>query len=93
MQRREFLVSSALGSVGVGTGHVALSGGSPFIADLMSESPSAPGAATRKILIAGGNYGTPFIRYMAALTFGNVPITRAMFKELGVNVELVPAAG
>jgi dipeptidase E len=24
--------------------------------------------ATRKILIAGGNYGTPFIRYMAALT-------------------------
>jgi dipeptidase E len=25
-------------------------------------------AATRKILIAGGNYGTPFIRYMAALT-------------------------
>ncbi len=25
-------------------------------------------AATRKILIAGGNYGTPFIRYMAELT-------------------------
>jgi dipeptidase E len=25
-------------------------------------------AATRKILIAGGNYGTPFVRYMAALT-------------------------
>jgi dipeptidase E len=24
--------------------------------------------ATRRILIAGGNYGTPFIRYMAALT-------------------------
>jgi peptidase E len=25
-------------------------------------------AATRKILIAGGNYGTPFVRYMARLT-------------------------
>jgi dipeptidase E len=25
-------------------------------------------AATRKILIAGGHYGTPFVRYMAALT-------------------------
>ena len=27
---------------------------------------------------------------IGALTFGNVPITRAMFKELGVGVELVP---
>ena len=27
---------------------------------------------------------------IGALTFGNVPITRAMFKELGVNVELLP---
>lgn len=27
---------------------------------------------------------------VGALTFGNIPITRAMFKELGVNVELVP---
>lgn len=27
---------------------------------------------------------------IGALTFGNVPITRAMFKELGANVELVP---
>jgi len=27
---------------------------------------------------------------IGALTFGNVPITRAMFKELGINVELVP---
>src|SRR5688572_30604476 len=29
---------------------------------------SPPSAATRKILIAGGGYGTPFIRYMAELT-------------------------
>ena len=29
---------------------------------------ASPRAATRKILIAGGAYGTPFIRYMAELT-------------------------
>jgi peptidase E len=29
---------------------------------------SPPRAATRKILIAGGGFGTPFIRYMAELT-------------------------
>ena len=33
----------------------------------MTTSPAAH-APTRKILIAGGNYGVPFIRYMAALT-------------------------
>lgn len=27
---------------------------------------------------------------VGALTFGNIPITKAMFKELGLNVELVP---
>lgn len=27
---------------------------------------------------------------VGALTFGNIPITKAMFKELGINVELVP---
>lgn len=27
---------------------------------------------------------------VGALTFGNIPITKAMFKELGANVELVP---
>ena len=59
MNRRDFLVSSAIGALAAGTG-VA-----PFAA-------AAPGPrrslATRRILIAGGNYGTPFIRYMAALT-------------------------
>ena len=33
----------------------------------VTSAPAAP-AATRKILIAGGGYGTPFIRYMAELT-------------------------
>ena len=54
MQRREFLRLWALGSLGAA------------LAPLRA-TPAAQGA-TRKILIAGGNYGTPFVRYMAALT-------------------------
>ncbi len=30
--------------------------------------PAVPQTATRKILISGGNYGTPFVHYMATLT-------------------------
>ena len=64
MQRREFVVSSALGSV-------ALAAGARPGAAHPADQPAAPppgGAATRKILIAGGGYGTAFIRYMATLT-------------------------
>jgi peptidase E len=58
MKRREFVLSSALGSLALWTGRL------PFgIA-----TPAARRAAVRKILIAGGNYDTAFIRYMAALT-------------------------
>jgi len=57
MNRREFLVSSALGSIGAAAARVKLSGA----------QTSAPGA-TRKILIAGGGYNEPFLRYMATLT-------------------------
>ena len=60
MKRREFVVSSALGSVAaLGAGHLPFS---VATSDLM-----AP-LATRKILIAGGGFGTVFIRYMAQLT-------------------------
>lgn len=59
MKRREFVASSALGS----------------FAFLLGRLPGAglnlnafERAATRKILIAGGGYGTAFIRYMATLT-------------------------
>jgi peptidase E len=57
MKRREFLVSSVVGSVGAG------------VARLGARTPASqtPGA-TRKILIAGGGFGTAFIRYMAQLT-------------------------
>jgi peptidase E len=59
MQRRDFLRLSIL---------------SPLAAALAA--PGARGAVqsqTRKILIAGGDYGTPFIRYMAQLTGKNRP--------------------
>jgi peptidase E len=60
MKRREFVVSSALGTVAVGRGQLPEPGA--------SAAPRAGKAATRKILIAGGGYGEAFIRYMATLT-------------------------
>jgi peptidase E len=67
MKRRDFLVSSALGAAGVGASRLPLAGMIPSSLE-SSLTPRAPGAATRKILIAGGGYGTAFIRYMAQLT-------------------------
>jgi peptidase E len=64
MKRREFLVSSMLGSMAIGaTRH-------PLVDEHSESSVGLPPqtAATRKILIAGGGYGTAFIRYLAALT-------------------------
>ncbi len=63
MKRREFLVSSALGSVAAAAGLDKLTSG---LSDTHAEI-QAP-ASTRKILIAGGGFGTAFLRYMAALT-------------------------
>src|SRR5262245_11415433 len=53
MKRREFLGLSALGVFGLSGARV------PFRASAQT---------TRKILIAGGGFGTGFIRYMASLT-------------------------
>ena len=55
MNRRNFLASTALGALGVAAAHSPL-------------GALAQPAATRKILIAGGGYGTAFIRSMAELT-------------------------
>src|ERR1700759_4368789 len=60
MERRQFVVSSTLGAVGLWTGR--LGDADPSI------SPTSSPMATRKILIAGGNYNTTFIRYMAELS-------------------------
>ena len=54
MQRRDFLKLSVLAPLGS--------------AIRLPAGRAATQTATRKILIAGGNYGTPFIRYMATLT-------------------------
>lgn len=65
MKRRAFVVSSALGSVGL----AARFPGTTAAETAADGGPAArTRAATRKILIAGGNYGTAFIRYMAQLT-------------------------
>ena len=59
MQRRDFLATSLFGTAGL------LASRLPFAASLGASSTRA---AARKILIAGGNYNTPFVRYMAELT-------------------------
>src|SRR5688572_10229537 len=66
MKRREFVVSSALGTMAIGAARLGLAG---LPLDLAGFPPeSRPRTATRKILIAGGGFGTAFIRYMAELT-------------------------
>lgn len=58
MKRRDFLASSAATGVGLGMSPSAL----------MAERQSTAQPTPRQILIAGGGFGTAFIRHMAALT-------------------------
>ena len=76
MIRREFLVTSALGTAGA-VAHsmgVSESGAAESNQDIasyvdgMQTAPMRTERATRKILSAGGGFGTAFIRYMAQLT-------------------------
>jgi peptidase E len=62
MKRREFLVSSVLGTAAVGAGL------GPVEADASAIQPGGTPGAKRRILIAGGGFNTAFIRYMATLT-------------------------
>ena len=66
MKRRDFVVSSALGTLGASTSHLGLGGIGSTLTDVAFTAP--PSAATRKILIAGGGFRTGFIKYMAELT-------------------------
>jgi len=66
MKRREFLVSSALGSVGLGVSGLSAAGATR--ASTADAGRFRQSSATRKILIAGGGFGTTFIKYMAELT-------------------------
>jgi dipeptidase E len=60
MERRHFIGAAAAGTVGTLLGANALAHAGR---ERLTSQP-----ATRKILIAGGGYGTAFIRYMAQLT-------------------------
>jgi peptidase E len=60
MKRRDFLVTTVMGAVGVAAGSLTEAAA--------ALRPQAGAAATRKILIAGGGFGTAFVRYMAELT-------------------------
>lgn len=66
MKRREFLVSSVLGSVGAGASQLLVGAASAEASGVNAGAQRATG--TRKILIAGGGFGEAFIRYMASLT-------------------------
>src|SRR5204863_4791112 len=66
MKRREFLVTSALGTVGALTTGVSAKAATAVDATL--DPRQTGGRATRKILIAGGNYSPLFLKYMAQLT-------------------------
>ena len=59
MERRDFFVSTALGMLGLGVGNLSFA---------VSQPSTASQANNRKILIAGGGFGTKFLRYMASLT-------------------------
>jgi dipeptidase E len=60
MKRREFVASSALGSLGFASSKLGP------MADMVGGVPTSSSA--RKILIAGGGFNDVFIRYMATLT-------------------------
>jgi peptidase E len=63
MNRRDFLASSVLGAAAAAATPMPVHAG-----ETGGGASQAPGAATRKILIAGGGFNTAFIRYMAQLT-------------------------
>ena len=63
MKRREFIVSSVVGSVGASVAHGPL-----LTATSLDGATTQAPSTTRKILIAGGNFNTAFVRYMAELT-------------------------
>ena len=63
MKRRDFLRTSVMASIGAAASKFTVTD-----ALAASDAPLRQAAGTRKILIAGGNYNTVFIKYMAELT-------------------------
>ncbi len=66
MNRREFLVTSVLTSIGAASRQRPPSALGPASEGIQPQR--SPAGATRKILIAGGGFGEAFIKYMASLT-------------------------
>jgi dipeptidase E len=66
MNRREFLVTSVLTSIGAASRQRPPSALGPASEGIQPQG--SPAGATRKILIAGGGFGEAFIKYMASLT-------------------------
>jgi len=64
MKRRDFLISSGLAVGGVWASAVTRG----FATSVDPGRTQVRASASRKILIAGGNYGTVFVKYMADLT-------------------------
>ena len=60
MKRKEFLISSAMGTMALGACQVSV--------DPADEVTETDAQEARKILIAGGGFRTTFIKYMASLT-------------------------
>ena len=75
MERREFIKSTALGTVGLGATNLAAA----------PARPAAAQAPTPKILIAGGGYGTTFIKYMAELTGKSLMLVTALAPHIGYD--------
>jgi peptidase E len=68
MDRRDFLASTALGTLSLGTAGLPFADLNPVAMTAAVAPTETPNASPRKILIAGGGYGRAFIRYMAELT-------------------------
>lgn len=66
MNRKEFLRSTALGSLALGAGVGGAS--SETVPGLARDRQGGSQSQSRKILIAGGGFGPAFVRYMASLT-------------------------
>jgi len=72
MKRRDFLTASALGAIGVGAGLSPTSASAHPAGDPGARTAAGPRRTAQnpnhKILIAGGGFGTVFIKYLAELT-------------------------
>ena len=68
MERRDFLISSAIGAAAASGLPGVVSALTPTPAPMPAPASDAPQAPTRKILIAGGGFDTDYIRYMGQLS-------------------------